>query len=234
MEKYLILIPTYNERKNISVLIPDLRTKFPGLDILIIDDNSPDGTYKLVEEFSKKDGKIHLLLKERKEGLGKALFAGYKYAVENGYQKVIQMDADFSHPLEYIPRILKNLDFKTIVVCSRHIEGGGFLNWPFQRVFLSWSANFIVRVLLFLKVKDATSGYRGFPAAFLKEFIRKMPVSSGYLIQVETVLKAQKSGYGVEEIPFVYLKRKEGKSKLGVYEALKSGWALLILCFERY
>lgn len=234
MEKNLILIPTYNERENISVLIPDLRSKFPELDILVVDDSSPDGTYEAAGEFSKNDDKVHLLLKKRKEGLGRALFAGYRYAVENGYQKVIQMDADFSHPIKYIPDILKNLDSKTIVVCSRHIEGGGSLNWPLPRIFLSWFANFIAKVLLSLKVKDATSGYRGFPAAFLKGFIREIPVSSGYLVQVETVLKSLKSGYDVKEIPFVYLKRRQGKSKLGVYEALKSGWALLMLVFERY
>jgi len=234
MEKNLILIPTYNEKENILVLIPDLRNKFPELDILVIDDSSPDETYKLAEEFSKNDNKIHLLLKKRKEGLGRALFAGYKYAVENGYQKVIQMDADFSHPVKYIPDILKSLDPETIVVCSRHVKGGGSLNWPFSRIFLSWFANFIVNVLLSLKVKDATSGYRGFPAAFLKEFIREIPVSSGYLVQVETVLKSLKLGYGVREIPFVYLKRRQGKSKLDIYETLKSGRALLRLCFERY
>jgi len=230
----LVLIPTYNEKGNIAVLIPDLRNQFPELDILVVDDNSPDGTYEVVEEFSKNDDRVHLLLKKRKEGLGKALFAGYKYAVENGYRKVVQMDADFSHPLEYIPHILKNLDFKTIVVCSRHIEGGGSLNWSLSRVFLSWFANFVVKVLVSLKVKDATSGYRGFPITFLREFIQETPVSSGYLIQVETVLKSLKSGYNIKEIPFVYLKRRQGKSKLGIYEVLKSGWALLRLCFERY
>ncbi|MDP8234191.1 MAG: polyprenol monophosphomannose synthase [Candidatus Saelkia tenebricola] len=234
MEKQLILIPTYNERENVSALIPELRNKFPELDILVVDDSSPDGTSEVIRNFSNSDTRVNLLLRENKEGLGKALFSGYKYAVENGYQKIIQMDADFSHPTEYIKDILDHLDSNTVVICSRYVRGGGSCNWPLPRIFLSWLANFLTSILLTLSIKDATTGYRGFPSSFLKEFISETPIASGYLIQVETVLKSLRLGYHIKEVPFIYQRRRGGESKLDICEAFKSGWGLLRLRFKRY
>ncbi len=234
MQKTLIIIPTYNEKENIGALLSILRKNYPEFDILVIDDNSPDKTSKFVADISGRDNKVRLLLREKKEGLGKALFAGYRYAVENKYEMVVQMDADFSHPVSYISEILKAFLSDRIVICSRHIEGGGSENWSFFRIAVTIIANFSARILLSLKVKDLTSGFRAFPGSFLKELLKERPLSGGYLIQVETVIKALKYGYKVIEIPFVYQKRKEGVSKLGLLETLKSAAGLVGLTLKRY
>ena len=234
MEKILILIPTYNERENISALIPVLRRDYPGLDILVIDDNSPDKTANFVKKFSRRDPKVALLLRSEKQGLGRALIAGYKYAVLNGYQKVIQLDADLSHPPGYIRDILEVLSKDSIVVLSRNIPGGGSSGWSLFRQLVNKFANLLVRTLLLLKVKDATSGFRGFPVSFLRELVKSELISSGYLIQVEVVIIALRLNYRVKEVPFIYQRRTEGVSKLDFLEALGSGFRLFGLVFKRY
>ncbi|HEO63886.1 MAG TPA: glycosyltransferase [Candidatus Omnitrophica bacterium] len=233
--KILILIPTYNEKDNILPLISDIRASYPGCDILVIDDSSPDGTYRLVERLSLKESRIKLLLREKRKGLGAALFSGYKYAFSNHYDKVVQIDGDYSHPVKYIKEILTGLDMAGLVVCSRNISGGGSEDWALFRILLSRLAGSAAKSLLGLGAKDPTSGFRGFSKDFIASLVAEYkPISKGYLIQVETVLIAKAAGYGVLEIPFIYRKRRSGASKLGIIETFKSGLVLVRLILKRY
>ncbi|MDD5613838.1 MAG: glycosyltransferase [Candidatus Omnitrophica bacterium] len=233
--KTLILIPTYNEKDNILLLISDIRASYPDCDILVVDDSSPDGTYQLVEKLSLKDSNIKLLLREKKEGLGAALFSGYRYAFLNNYDKVVQLDADYSHPVSYISAILPALDRASLVICSRNVSGGGTENWAMFRIILSRLAGFTASSLLGLKAKDPTSGFRGFSKGLITCLVTEYkPVSKGYLIQVETTLIAKTLKCGVLEIPFIYRERQSGASKLGTVETFKSGLALARLIFKRY
>jgi len=232
MAEDLILIPTYNEKENISILIPILRRNFPQVDILVVDDNSPDGTSAVVEDFATQGFNVKLLLRSKKEGLGKALMAGYKYAVENKYSKLVQMDADFSHPPEYIPEILKNIREDNIVICSRYLGCVGS-QMEDNRV-VSKLANWIARVMFLNRVKDPSSGFRGYPVSFLEKVLKYQLLSSGYFIQVEMVALAFKLGYEVKEIPFVYHKRKYGQSKLGIKEGILSVPSIIRLLMARY
>lgn len=234
MAKALIIIATYNEKDNIRLLIQELRQLYPGLDILVLDDNSCDTTSEIVRSISQKDKRVKLISRKKKEGLGKALLCGYKYALDNGYRNLIQMDADFSHPPVYISRLLDNLDSGKVLVCSRFIKGAGFQDCPWVRIFISRSANLISRVLLGLKVKDLTSGFRSFPDSFLKILHRTKLVSKGYFLQVEVIYRALKAGYEVKELPFIYRGRERGKSKLNFLEILKSWAALFKLALQKY
>ena len=232
MAEGLILIPTYNERENIQILIPVLRGNFPQFDILVVDDNSPDGTWDVVNKFLENDSSIKLLLRKDRQGLGRALFAGYRYAVENNYPVVIQMDADFSHPPEYISEISKNLRENNIVICSRYLdmESAGME----EKRLVSKLANCIARSMFLNKVKDPSSGFRGYPVSFLKRAIEYKPLSRGYFIQVEMVMLALKFGYTVKEIPFIYRKRKYGRSKLGIREGISAISVMIRLWMRRY
>jgi dolichol-phosphate mannosyltransferase len=232
MAKGLILIPTYNERENIQILLPILRKEFPSLDVLVVDDNSPDGSWEIVKEFSEKDPGVKLLLRENKEGLGKALFAGYSYAVENDYSILIQMDADFSHPPEYIRDIIKNLRNDNIVICSRYLEVEA--SKMEDKRMVSKLANWVARTMVLNRVKDPSSGFRGYPISFLEKVVKYKPLSSGYFLQVEMVMLAFKFGYLVEEIPFIYRKRKYGESKLGIKEGLLALPVIVRLLLRRY
>jgi len=232
--KTVIIIPTYNERDNITPLISELRVRYPDFDILVVDDNSPDMTYQIVREISKDDSKVKLLLRERKEGLGRALVSGYRYSLSNGYQRLIQFDADFSHSPEYIDSILKGLDYCGLVVASRNIAGGGVQNWSLFRIFVSRLANLLTSIMLSLGVRDATSGFRGFSIDFIRYFLKERSISKGYIIQVETTLYAKRYGCGIKEVPFIYKEREKGESKLNFKEALVSAFTLIRLSFKRY
>ncbi|MDP8253613.1 MAG: polyprenol monophosphomannose synthase [Candidatus Kaelpia aquatica] len=231
--KTAIIVPTYNERENILFLIDILRKRYPEFDLLVIDDNSPDMTYEVVREFSMRDDKVKLLFRERKEGLGRALCSGYRYSMANGYQRLIQLDADFSHPPEYIDLILKGLNSAGLVIASRNIAGGGVENWSLFRILVSRLANLATSIMLRLGVRDATSGFRGFSRDFIEDFIKKGPISRGYIIQVETTFYARRLGYGIKEVPFIYRERERGKSKLDIKEVLISVFTLIRLAFKR-
>ncbi|MDP8216671.1 MAG: polyprenol monophosphomannose synthase [Candidatus Kaelpia imicola] len=232
--KTVIIIPTYNERDNILFLIDILRKRYPEFDLLVIDDNSPDMTYGVVQEVSMRDERVKLLFREKKEGLGRALCSGYLYGITNGYQRLIQLDADLSHPPEYIDAILRGLDSSDLVIASRNIAGGGVRNWSLFRILVSRLTNLTAGIMLRIGVRDATSGFRGFSRDFIEDFIKKGPISRGYVIQIETTLYAKRSGYGIKEVPFIYREREEGKSKLNIKEVLISAFTLIKLVFKRY
>jgi len=232
--KTVIIIPTYNEKENILFLVGVLRSRYPDFDLLIIDDNSPDKTYEIIEEISMRDQKVKLLFREKKEGLGRALCSGYNYGVTNDYQRIIQLDADLSHPPEYIDAILKGLESADLVIASRNVAGGGVRDWSLFRILVSHLSNLAVSVMLRLGIRDVTSGFRGFSRDFVEGFIKEKPISRGYIIQVETTFYARRLGYGIKEIPFIYKEREKGKSKLDIKETLISASTLIRLVFKRY
>ena len=222
MTTFTICLPTYNEKENIDSLIPILLEIFTKNSlqgsILVIDDNSPDGTAEVVKKWASKDQRVNLLLRKEKEGLGKAYIAGFKEAFRNNPDLIFEMDADHSHDPNVIPAMVKMVTEggRDFVVGSRKIKGGGNPDWPLSRRIISSGANFYTRTLLRLKVHDVTSGYRVFRKELLEKIILDEIENSGYAFQIEMayiVEKLLKANVG--EVPIVFPDRKIGQSKLG-------------------
>ncbi len=227
--RYLVIIPTYNEKENIQKLIPELLAKYNDIDILVVDDNSPDGTGKLVEEMSVGNSRIKLIQRSGKLGLGTAYVEGFKYMISNGYEAVVQMDADFSHDPAEISNFLENIKTADLVIGSRYIKGVNVINWPMRRLLLSWFANQYTKIITGLPVKDATGGYKCIRRKVLESIDLSSVKSNGYSFQIEITYKAWKKGFSVLEIPIVFTDRTEGHSKMSkkiVREAVLMVWKL--------
>ena len=227
--KILIIIPTYNELENIPTLLPEVLSKNDGINVLIVDDNSPDGTGAFVENEMKKDNRIHLIKRPSKLGLGTAYIAGFKYALQNDFQLVFEMDADFSHDPNEIPKFLKEIENSDLVLGSRYISGVNVINWPMRRLLLSSFANFYTRFITGMPVHDATGGYKCFRREVLEAINLKKVTSNGYAFQIEMTYKAWKKGFRVKEIPIIFVDRVKGKSKMSrkiVREAVTMVWKL--------
>lgn len=219
----LVVIPTYNEADNIRRLIPIVLGIVDGIEVLIVDDNSPDGTGHVVRDYSEKDTRVHLLERPGKMGLGSAYVMGFKYALDNGYDVAVQMDADFSHDPHEIPTFLKAVKNADLVLGSRYANGVRVLNWPIRRLLLSYSANVYSRIMTGLPVSDATGGFKCFRRAVLEAINLDTIKSNGYAFQIEMTFKAWKKGFHIEEIPITFLDRRHGSSKMSkqiVWEAL--------------
>jgi dolichol-phosphate mannosyltransferase len=214
--KTLIIIPTYNEQENIANLIESLRNlKISNLEILVVDDSSPDGTGDIVTHESKKPGlAIHLLTQTTKGGLGKAYANGFQWAIKHDYTHVISMDADFSHDPKYVPEMLKVDENVGIVIGSRYIKGGGIVGWDTKRYLNSYGANIVTRIALGLKPKDVTAGYKRYTREFLESIDYKHIIASGYAFQVEMIYEAQNYGFSIVEIPIIFADRRVGQSKI--------------------
>lgn len=212
--KSIIIIPTYNEAENIRELISEILNLKLNLDILVIDDNSPDGTAEIVEKISQKNKGIFLIKRKRKLGLGTAYSRGFKFALSKKYDFVLTMDADFSHHPRFLKRFLEVPADFDLVIGSRYIKGGKISGWEQSRHDLSKLANFITRFALGLRVKDTTSGFRRYSRKFLKNLNFKNVVSSGYAFQVEMVFLAKRLGLNVAEIPITFYERRRGQSKI--------------------
>lgn len=229
MKKTLIIIPTYNELKNIQKLISQLRSEYPAIDILIVDDNSPDGTGKLVNELSASDSQIKLIEREGKLGLGTAYVRGFKYAIENNYELVIQMDADFSHDPKVIKQFLEYIDENDVVIGSRYIKGVNVVNWPMSRLLLSYFANIYTKVITGMPICDATGGYKCWRIEVLQAINLDKITSNGYSFQIEMNFKAWKKGFKLKEISITFVDRTDGSSKMSkkiVHEAIFMVWKL--------
>jgi len=227
--KTLIVIPTYNELHNIQKLIPLLLEKYPELDILIVDDNSPDGTADFVEQTSKIDKRVRVLKREKKMGLGTAYVAGFKYMLNNGYQAVIQMDADYSHDPAEIANFLEKIKNYDLVIGSRYIDGVRVINWPIRRLLLSYFANLYTRIITGMPVKDATGGFKCFRREVLEMMNLDNIHSNGYSFQIEMNYISWKKKFRLVEIPIVFVDRIHGTSKMSkkiVYEAIFMVWKL--------
>jgi len=229
--KSLVIIPTYNEMENLPKLIPDVLSKDDSIDILIVDDNSPDGTAKFVEDLASQNNRIHILKREKKMGLGTAYIAGFKYALQNKYDYIFEMDADFSHDPNEIKNFLIAIKENDLVLGSRYIHGVRVLNWPMRRLLLSFFASVYTRIITGMPVRDATGGFKCFRKQVLEAIDLNKVRSNGYSFQIEMTFKAYIKGFKIKEIPIVFIDRVKGKSKMSkkiVREAVVMVWKLRI------
>ncbi|MBD3225186.1 MAG: glycosyltransferase [Caldithrix sp.] len=227
--KALIITPTYNEVDNVKKLADSIFRYQPDIHILFVDDSSPDGTGELIKKMRQQNEHIHLLTREQKDGLGRAYTAGFKFALENGYQYIFEMDADFSHDPKEIPNFLKAIEDNDLVLGSRYIKGVNVVNWPLRRLLLSYFANFYTKLVTGLPVCDATGGYKCFRRKVLESIDFNNIRSNGYAFQIELSFKAWKKGFRIKEIPIIFVDRIYGQSKLSskiMWEATFLVWKL--------
>jgi dolichol-phosphate mannosyltransferase len=227
--KKLIIIPTFNELENLPRLLPEVLLQDSGIDVLIVDDNSPDGTAAFIEDESKKNNRIHLIKRSSKQGLGTAYIAGFKYALEKDYQLIFEMDADFSHDPNEIPKFLEEIKNADVVLGSRYKNGVNVINWPMRRLLLSWFANIYTRVITGMPLHDATGGFKCFKREVLEAIDLERVNSNGYAFQIEMNFKAWKKGFKINEIPIIFVDRVKGNSKMSrkiVREAVFMVWKL--------
>jgi len=231
--KSLVVIPTYNEAQNIQPLLRAiLQQNIDGLEILIVDDNSPDGTAAMVEEMGELNGRIHLLRREKKSGLGTAYVAGFKYALQNRFDLIMEMDADFSHDPSELPSFIKATEHADLVIGSRYVNGVNVINWPLSRLLLSIGASKYTRVITGLPLRDCTSGFKCFKRRVLESIDLDRIQSDGYSFQIEMNFRAWKKGFVIREIPIVFVDRAAGSSKMSkkiVREAIWMVWKLKLL-----
>jgi dolichol-phosphate mannosyltransferase len=229
MQRALIIIPTFNELENIQSIIPEILGQDPRIEVLVVDDNSPDDTSGAVKSMMEDEPRIHLLERERKMGLGTAYVAGFKYAIEQQYDCVFEMDADFSHDPGTLPRFLEAIEEYDLVLGSRYIQGVNVINWPMKRLLLSYFANQYTRIVTGLPVRDATGGFKCFRIEVLKAIDLDQVRSNGYSFQIEMSFKAWKKGFRLQEIPIIFMDRRVGISKMSkkiVREAVTMVWRL--------
>lgn len=212
--KTLIIIPTYNERENLPSLIKEIFVYAPATDVLVVDDNSPDGTGALVDTMSQEDPRIHVIHRSEKSGLGTAYIAGFKFAIAHDYDAAFEMDADFSHDPRYLSDFLACIENADLVIGSRYIPGGSTPNWSFARRLISGCANIYARTILSMPVHDCTAGFRCYRRVVLETIELDTIQSQGYGFQVEMTYRAQKLGFKIVETPIVFKDRRVGKSKM--------------------
>jgi len=227
--KPLIVIPTYNEIENIPKLLSRLLNIHPDIHVLVVDDNSPDGTGKFVASQEAGNSRIHLLAREKKAGIGPAYIAGFKWGLAREFDAFIEMDADLSHRPRYIPKIISALGRYDVVIGSRWMEGGGIGRWPIHRILLSRTANWYARFILGIDIKDLTGGFTGYRRRVLETLDLDSVHSDGYSFQIEMKYKSHRYGFRHVEIPIQFPDRKAGQSKISkriILEALIIVWLL--------
>jgi len=229
-DRALVIVPTYNERFNIARLIPAVLAQDPSLEMLIVDDASPDGTGGVVDAIAANNDRIHVIHREGKLGLGTAYIAGFGWALERKYDLIFEMDADFSHNPELLPEFLQSVKEADVVLGSRY-QGGrvNVVNWPMSRLFLSYAANIYARAVTGLPVSDTTGGFKCFRRNVLESIDLSSVKSNGYAFQIEMSFRAWKRGFRLVEIPIIFVDRTEGVSKMSkkiVREAIWMVWRL--------
>lgn len=235
-ERFLVVIPTYNERNNIAQLVPLVLAQDPRLEILVVDDNSPDGTGAIADEIAAGNGRVHVMHHGLKEGLGKAYLAGFGWALARGYDRILEMDADFSHDPKFIPELLRAADDADLVIGSRYKTGVNVINWPISRLLLSLGANEYARRITGLPLTDSTGGFKCFRRAVLESVALDQVRSNGYAFQIEISYRAWKKGFRLVEVPIVFTDRVEGQSKMSkriVREAIWMVWWLRLRAMAR-
>jgi dolichol-phosphate mannosyltransferase len=227
----IVVIPTYNEAENLPLLLPRVLAQAPEIEVLVVDDSSPDGTGKIADELAEGDPRVHVLHRKRKEGLGAAYRAGLARALELGAEVILQMDADFSHPPDVLPDFLREIRDHDVVLGSRYVNGITVVNWPIERILLSYYGNWYVRKVTGLPVTDTTGGFRCMRRSVLEKIDLHRIRAEGYAFQIEMNYRFVHCGARMKEIPFFFLDRTRGSSKLtwriGV-EALWMAWWLRI------
>jgi len=228
-QRSLIAIATYNERENLENLVRSIRSNAPQSTILIIDDNSPDGTGELAEKLARDMGRIQVQHRPGKLGLGTAMVQAMKSGIDQGFETVVTMDADLSHDPIHLPHLINNLTHKDVMIGSRYIPGGGTKDWPLVRLTLSRSVNLMVRTLHGLPARDNSGGFRAYKTEILKRIDIDGLVSVGYSFQEEMLLRCHRAGARIGETPIVFANRREGASKVNIKECVRSVGTLLYL-----
>jgi dolichol-phosphate mannosyltransferase len=228
-ERALVVVPTYNEAVNLPSIVPQILAQDPRLDVLIVDDNSPDGTGELADQMAAADGRVHVLHRPGKGGLGKAYLAGFRWALERDYELVFEMDADFSHDPKFLADFLRAAEEADLVIGSRYKTGVNVINWPISRLLLSLGANQYARWITGMDIMDSTGGFKCFHRRVLETIDFDRVRSNGYSFQIEMSFRAWKKGFRLMEIPIVFTDRVEGQSKMNkriVREAIWMVWWL--------
>ncbi len=229
IDRACVVLPTYNERENLLEIVPAILAAASEIDVLIVDDGSPDGTGDLADMLAKESPRVRVLHREKKEGLGRAYLAGFAEALQRGYGRILEMDADFSHAPAKLPELLATSRTAEVVLGSRYVKGGGTVNWGLGRRVLSKGGSLYARTILGLKVRDLTGGFKCFRREVLEKLDLKTVRSSGYAFQIELTYRAVRRGFKVIEIPITFIDRRVGKSKMSrliVAEALWMVWKL--------
>ena len=214
LARVLVIIPTFNEIENIDMITGRLRTATPEVDILVVDDNSPDGTGVRADEIAAGDGQVHVLHRQGKEGLGAAYLAGFGWGLERDYDVLVEFDADGSHQPEQLPRVLAALADADMVKGSRWVKGGSVVNWPLHRRLLSRGGSIYIRLMLGVPVNDVTGGLNAFRADVLRDILNAPIDKQGYGIQRDLTLNAHRRGYRIVEVPIEFIERERGESKM--------------------
>jgi len=229
----LVITPTYDERENLTRLVPSILQRDKRLDVLIVDDASPDGTGALADSMAADDPRVHVLHRPSKMGLGTAYIEGFRWGIARGYDWLFEMDADFSHDPAHLPQFIEALQYADVVLGSRYLEGRvTVVNWPITRLLLSYFANVYARVVTGVPVADSTSGFKAFRRKVLEAIPLERVESEGYSFQIEMTMRAWKKGFEITEIPIVFVDRTSGHSKMSrriIREAIWKVWKLRLL-----
>lgn len=228
----LVVVPTYNERENLPQIVPAILATDPRLDVLVVDDGSPDGTGALADGMAAASPRVHVLHRTTKQGLGRAYLAGFGWALERDYDLMIEMDADFSHDPKYLLGLLEKIANADLVLGSRYATGVNVINWPMSRLLLSWFANKYVRWVTGLPLTDATGGFKCFRREVLQSLQLDRVRSNGYAFQVEMSFRVWKKGFRLVELPIVFVDRVEGQSKMNQRIVREAVWMVWWLRFQ--
>jgi dolichol-phosphate mannosyltransferase len=217
-----VSVATYNERDNLAPLVREIMAALPTAEVLVIDDNSPDGTGKLADELAAADPRIHVEHRSGKLGLGTAILKAMQYAIDHGYDLLVNMDADFSHHPRYLPALVAGMDRHDVMIGSRYVPGGGSENWPLRRQMISRGVNALVRLLMRLPAHDCSGAYRCYRVSKLRQAHLERLISRGYSFQQEVLYRCRKAGCRVAEVPIIFADRRAGSSKVDLGEAVRS------------
>lgn len=219
----VVVLPTYNERESVVDVISRLRTSAPDVHVLVVDDNSPDGTGRIADELARDHAQVHVMHRRDKQGLGAAYLAGFGWAIQHGFEVIVECDADGSHHPEELPLLLAAIESADLVVGSRWVDGGRVVNWPWRRRLLSRAGSGYARMMLRMPQRDVTGGYRAYRAAALGDLRLDSVASQGYCFQIELLWRANLAGLRITEVPITFTERESGVSKMRgriVFEAM--------------
>lgn len=230
-ERFLVILPTYNESQNLPRIVPQILARDPRVEILVVDDNSPDGTGRLANDLAGVNPRVHVLHRTMKEGLGRAYLAGFHWGLEHGFDMMFEMDADFSHDPKFLNDLIAASASADLVLGSRYKTGVNVINWPMSRLLLSYGANLYARWITGLPLTDATGGFK----CFRREVLAAIPLdkvrSNGYAFQIEMSFRAWKKGFRLAEVPIVFTDRVEGSSKMSKAIVREGVWVVWWLRF---